>query len=661
MQFLVADFETFYGTGYTLQGKGTTYQNYILDDRFKVHGCGLKIIHGPKITPAKWVTARLLPQVFQRIDWANTALVGHNLPFDATILKWHYGIEPAMYVDTLALARAQIGACSARHSLDHLGTLLFGMGKLEGLSATRGVRDLSPELERQLGTYCERDCDLTHRVLTRLLRGMTKKELKAMDWTIRTFVNPKFILNTEVLSEHLAQLDANKAAALESVGCSTREMLNSSEQFASALRQLGIDPPMKQSKRPNKDGSDKWIYAFAKTDDGLKELLDHENTDVQTLVAARLEIKSLNEEVKTNAYLNSASFGAWPVSIKYAGAMNTQRFSGDSGGGGNPQNLGRTSPIRKAIEAPPGYKIVAADLSQIECRLTLQLAAYYYLLNRTTDMPATCREMEALETLRKGEDIYCWFGSMIYGRQITKKNDPLERQVSKAAVLGLGFGMGWKRFWQQCRENNVPMTEILAKRIVKLYRATFPNVVKAWNGSLRQLINLQSGLCVPEFQRILDPRKPRQGSNLQPLLIPERDPIFKEIAVRMPNGQYLKYPQLQNKTSGRKTEWWYINRGKVNYVHPGKVFENYVQALAGLIMRDQLVDIEDAINARGNEGEGVELSVHDELVTLIIDDDASLVWARHLLDGTMAKAPEYMPELPVAIELKEGYNYAECH
>jgi DNA polymerase len=671
MQLLVADFETYYSADYSLSKKGMTTQKYILDPRFKAHGCGIKIITGPKATKATWVTAKHLPAVFGRIDWANTAMVGHNLPFDGAILAWRYGIQPAMYIDTLALARAQIGANSAKHGLDALGMLLLGSGKPEGLSATRGLVDLPPHIERQLGLYCEDDCDKTHGLLKLLMPGMTKTELKALDWTIRTFCNPKFMLDSEVLGQYLIKLDQDKADALASVGMTDRDTLNSAERFADALRALGVEPPMKPSpKKKNPDGSAMMTYAFAKTDKGLKELLDHDNLGVQALVAARLEIKSTNEENKTRAYLESAELGgAWPVSLKYSGAMNTQRFSGDSGGGGNPQNLGRTSPVRMAIEAPPGHKIVAADLSQIECRITLQLAVYWYLWNRTNDMPERCMEMDALDTLREGDerkrlnpgvkfedgigDIYCWFGSMIYGRPITQK-DKVERQVSKAAVLGLGFGMGWKRFLEHCREQGVPMDEANAKRIVTLYRKTFPNVVKSWKASLQQLSDLMSGLCIPAFRYKIDPNGVKSAANAFNILTPANDPIFNQTALRMPNGQYIKYPQLQGVQNGNRSEWHYINRGKKTFIHPGKCMENAVQALAGLIMREQLVALVDL-------GVSVELSVHDELVALCEDTPEMIEWLVNTMTWVMTQPVAFMPELPVAIELKTGYRYGECH
>jgi DNA polymerase I-like protein with 3'-5' exonuclease and polymerase domains len=310
--------------------------------------------------------------------------------------------------------------------------------------------------------------------------------------------------------------------------------------------------------------------------------------------------------------------------------------------------------VRYAICAPNGYKIMAADSSQIECRITLQLGVYHYLWNRKSSEPLICREQEILDMMRTGGDAYCWFGAMIYGHEITKATHPVERQVSKAAMLGLGFGMGWKRFLAHCREKGVPMTEDLAKRIVKLYRKTFPNVVKSWKATMQMLIHMLNGDSILAFRRILDPDKARMIANTEALVVPGLDPIFNKLALRLPNGQYLKYPDLQCKTSGERTEWWYINRGKKNYIHPGKVFENVVQAFAGIMMRGWLVELEDY-------GIDTELPVHDELVALVKDDEASLAYAGEQFDRVMTQPVPWMPELPLAIERHEGYRYGECH
>jgi hypothetical protein len=90
------------------------------------------------------------------------------------------------------------------------------------------------------------------------------------------------------------------------------------------------------------------------------------------------------------------------------------------------------------------------------------------------------------------------------------------------------------------------------------------------------------------------------------------------------------------------------------------IVHNCVQALAGQLCREMLVELEGIFRAE-DPGMGIELQVHDELVALIIDDPAWLAWARDQFNRVMQTAPSWMPELPVACETKEGYRYGECH
>ena len=99
--------------------------------------------------------------------------------------------------------------------------------------------------------------------------------------------------------------------------------LMSNEKFAELLRLYGVEPPMKVSPATGKQ-----TYAFAKTDEGFKDLADHEDVRVQTLVAARLGTKSTLEETRTQRFIDISKRGKLPVPIRYY-AAHTGRFGGD--------------------------------------------------------------------------------------------------------------------------------------------------------------------------------------------------------------------------------------------------------------------------------------------------------------------------------------------
>lgn len=115
--------------------------------------------------------------------------------------------------------------------------------------------------------------------------------------------------------------------------------------------------------------------------------------------------------------------------------------------------------LRGAIIAPDNGMLAVADYAAIEARVVLWLAG----------------AKKALEVFLRGEDIYCDMATGIYGRKITKKDDPNERQFGKQAILGLGFGMGFITFLLTCRKYDIffsveQVQDILKGEYDKYYR-----------------------------------------------------------------------------------------------------------------------------------------------------------------------------------------------
>jgi DNA polymerase len=386
----------------------------------------------------------------------------------------------------------------------------------------------------------------------------------------------------------------------------------SNYKFAEALKMLNVEPPTKISSATGKES-----FAFAKTDAGLKALLEHEDPCVQALVAARLEHKTTIEETRSELYLNAASFGPWPLHYNYSGAMQTHRFTGGKGSGGNPQNLPRGSNLRKAICAPEGHALVVGDLSQIECRITLALAG----------------ETEALNKLENGEDIYSWFASLMYNVPVNKKNYPLERQVGKSAVLGLGYGMGAQRFKDYCQQQDIILTLEQAKEAVDLYRSVFPGVPRLWKQGEDALKYIMAG------------KKGFKWPVQKGLWETSSDPLTGAAAIKLNNGLYIRYPHLKYEDS----QWTYQGDGTTYKIWGGLVFENCVQATAGIIMMEQLLKI--------NKHISIVMSTHDELVGVVKKEKA--VVAEKIIHTMMTTPLDWWPELPLAAEVHSGERYGD--
>ena len=134
------------------------------------------------------------------------------------------------------------------------------------------------------------------------------------------------------------------------------------------------------------------------------------------------------------------------MELKYYGAL-TGRYSG--GGGVNFQNLpkeGMIAELRTLLIPPAGHKLVVVDAASIEARVLAWLAGDEKLCN----------------AFRNNVDIYSDFASDFYQVEVRKPNasDSLEqtkelkrlRQMGKVAILGLGYGMGPRKFDRLCED-----------------------------------------------------------------------------------------------------------------------------------------------------------------------------------------------------------------
>src|SRR5260370_34474838 len=111
MNIITLDVETFFSADYTLSNMTT--EEYVRDPRFEAHGCGSRFPfdpltgEGPAYT--MWVDHKDMHASLDAWDWSKTAVLCHHAHFDGLILLHHYGIKPALYLDTLSMARLSHG------------------------------------------------------------------------------------------------------------------------------------------------------------------------------------------------------------------------------------------------------------------------------------------------------------------------------------------------------------------------------------------------------------------------------------------------------------------------------------------------------------------------------------------------------------------------
>ena len=103
--------------------------------------------------------------------------------------------------------------------------------------------------------------------------------------------------------------------------------------------------------------------------------------------------------------------------------------------------------------------------------------------------------------------------------------------------------------------------------------------------------------------------------------------------IYLPNGLFLRYDDPAEDLWG------------------GKLLENICQALARVIIMEAALRLD-------QRGYRFVLQVHDELVFCVPDD--RMEEAKTIIMQEMTRPPAWLPDLPLAVEVKSGDDYGSC-
>jgi len=288
--------------------------------------------------------------------------------------------------------------------------------------------------------------------------------------------------------------------------------------------------------------------------------------------------------------------------------------------------------LRGAMTAAPGKLLVQADYASIEARVLFWLAG----------------EDFALAKYKMGINLYVDLAKEIYGNpDIVKPDDKSQKYakeyaVGKEGILGSGYGMGWAKFMQRCRDNNIILDtaeastvwceelkrfftkeEVKAQHVIKTYRTKYKKVVQLWYAMERAAVNavLNPGKCYAPTDK--------EGRDLsRGKIVFGMDPAREYLVMRLPSGRHLRYLRPSLKTVdgpyGEKQEihyWASFSNSDAKYAvevdpsgffaqyktYGGSLVENAVQAIARDFMANGMLNVEDA-------GIEILLTIHDELL-----------------------------------------------
>ncbi len=613
MNIITLDFETFFSDDYML--KKMMMEAYIRDPRFEAHGAAVRY---PKYG-TRWFSGTELIEALQELPWEETVCLCHHAQFDGFILSHHYGIKPACWLDTLSMFRLVHPS--------HLSASLDNVRQVYGLPSKRTPyekfkgrhwHELSLEVQQEIATGSCDEVESIWRIFNEMMKTFPHEELPVIDATIRMFTEPVLEADIELLGKVWSDEARAKARKLRELALDERD-LQSNELFASLLRAEGVEAETKAGK----NGA---IYAFAKTDSFMQDLLEHEDEHLRALAEARLGVKSTIDQTRAERLGWMASRGAMPVYLAYAGAHTTRWSGGDKV---NWQNFRRGGLLRKSIKAPEGFKLAKIDLSQIECRILNYVAGQW----------------DKIEEFRSGKDPYVGVASAFYGFPVTKLNHPGERQAGKVVELQAGYGSGGPKIAASLRRADPPIliTDEEGTHWRDAYRDTHPAVVELWREAGQRLSWLNGGLegqwgpVKIKNHRIWLPN----GAPLIYDTLEWHEPSIEEIEQAFTRG----VPDWK----ARNPHWRFRVRKGWAIIHGAYLVENLIQALARVIISQAML----RLRAHGIR---TVLTEHDSLVFLVDNDKGVELyeWAKR----EVCRSPTWMPDIPIDCEgvLDERYS-----
>jgi len=185
--------------------------------------------------------------------------------------------------------------------------------------------------------------------------------------------------------------------------------------------------------------------------------------------------------------------------------------------------------------------------------------------------------------------------------------------------------------------SKVNITKEEAEHIISTYRKTYPKIVKFWetaNSALKAVLENK----FMAFGR---------GDLLR---------VEGKKGIRLPNGLYLRYPnlrQVQDPETGNNQYVYDSKKGKQvveTKIYGGKVTENVCQALARIIIGEQMLMIAKKYK--------VVMTVHDAIGCIApIEQEAN---AKEYVELCMRLRPAWAPELPLNCEAGSGKSYGDC-
>jgi DNA polymerase-1 len=455
----------------------------------------LPLAHTYLDAPKQLNRTDVLEKLRPLLENPNQAKLGQNLKYDAHVLANH-GITLRGIAQDTMLESYVLNSTATKHNMDDLAKVYLGVTTIHYEDVTgKGAKQINfSEVDIEKATpYAAEDADITlrlHQVLSeklaehpKLQQLYTELEIPLIDVLTRIEANG-VLIDTDMLAQQSMEL-ANHIIGLEQhahdVAGHTFN-LGSPKQIQDIFyNQLKL-PVLK--KTPTGQPS---------TDESVLQDLADQGFELPKLI---LDYRSLNKLKSTYTdklpqQLDNKT-GRVHTSYHQAVAATGRLSSSDP----NLQNIPIRSEegrkIRQAFIAPEGYKIVAADYSQIELRIMAHLS----------------NDVGLITAFSTGQDVHRATAAEVFSVAPDQVTNDLRRSA-KAINFGLIYGMSAFGLAAQ-----LGLSRNQAQDYINLYFARYPDV-KNYMDNIRELARQQGYVETLFGRRLYLPEINARNANLR--------------------------------------------------------------------------------------------------------------------------------------------------
>ncbi|MDX1588555.1 MAG: DNA polymerase I [Oleiphilaceae bacterium] len=401
---------------------------------------------------------QVLEQLRPLLENPDQAKVGQNLKYDMNVLANH-GIELRGIAEDTMLQSYVLNSVASRHDMDSLARRYLDVGttSYEAIAGKGAKQRRFDEIEIEVaGPYAAEDADITLR-----LHRQLRPQLKAIENLERVYrdidmplvpVLSRMERRGALVDRHLLARQSEELAkrmgeleALAHDEAGEAFNLGSPKQLQAIFYdKLGL-PVVKKTPKGQPSTAEPVLQELA---------IDHE------LPRLILEHRSLSKlkSTYTDRLPEVINPTTGRIHTSYHQAVTaTGRLSSSNP---NLQNIPIRSSegrrIRQAFVAAPGYRLVAADYSQIELRIMAHLSG----------------DKGLLTAFAEGKDIHKATAAEVFGTPLDKVNDE-QRRSAKAINFGLIYGMS---AWGLSRQLGIPRDT--SQEYIDRYFQRYPGVLE---------------------------------------------------------------------------------------------------------------------------------------------------------------------------------------